>query len=388
MKLPYLALRAFALLSVCTVAWAAGQRVVLTGNANLRAKPSMDAEILASLKKGEVLEASTKRVPAIKPASDEPTEWVEISAPTSARVWIAAGLVDLATRKVKADRAHLRAGPGTNFAEVGHVPKGTVVDVATRLEGWIRISAPPGAVMGYVSASLAKPATGPVTATASNETNPKTSPQPKQPPAARMAPPPLPSVGTSTTPLPPNSSRPVVAAGRVVPPGSTVAGRPLVVPPPVPAAQPSVAEARPAVVATAPSSPGPESGLPAEVVRPAPAAESVAAGVPAPGAAEPAIPAPSESGRQAEIVFMTEKPRQVVRQGVVTLAVSPQAPGRYQLDSFRRGEGTLGFLISDDATLDFDKWRGKQAVIQGEEYRDARWKTRSVIKVKSIEAVP
>jgi hypothetical protein len=96
----------------------------------------------------------------------------------------------------------------------------------------------------------------------------------------------------------------------------------------------------------------------------------------------------SGSGRQAEIVFMNEKPRQVVRQGVVALAVSPQAPGRYQLDSFRRGEGTLGFLISDDATLDFEKWRAKQVVIQGEEYRDARWRTRSVIKVKSIEAVP
>lgn len=85
---------------------------------------------------------------------------------------------------------------------------------------------------------------------------------------------------------------------------------------------------------------------------------------------------------------MNEKPRQVVRQGVVALSVSPQSPGRYQLDSFRKGEGSFGFLISDDASLDFEKWRAKQVIIQGEEYRDARWRTRSVIKVKSIEAAP
>lgn len=400
MKLPYSLLRACALLSVGSVAWAAGQRVVLTGNANLRAKPSMDAEILASLKKGDVFEASPRKVPAVKATSDEPTEWVEISAPASARVWIAAGLVDAATRTVKAERAHLRAGPGTNFAEVGHVPKGTVVDVATRLEGWIRIAAPPGAVMGYVSAGLTRPETGSLPAAGVAgvpETAAKTPAETKQPPVARVVPssgfrpppPPLPLARTGPTPLPPNASRPVVGAGRIVPPGSAVAGRPLVVPPPVPAVPVRVAEATPAPVA--PSLPPPALSLPTEAARPVPAdasAASVAAPNSAPLAPEPTIPAPSESGRQAEIVFLNEKPRPVVRQGVVALAVSPQAPGRYQLDSFRRGEGTLGFLISDDAAFDFEKWRSKQVVIQGEEYRDARWRTRSVIKVKSIEAVP
>jgi len=369
--------------------------VVLTGNANLRAKPSMDAEILASLKKGDVFEASPRRVPAVKATSDEPTEWVEIAAPASARVWIAAGLVDAATRTVKAERAHLRAGPGTNFAEVGHVPKGTVVDVATRLEGWIRIAAPPGAVMGYVSAGLTRPETGGVPAAGVagiSETPANTPAETKQSPVTRGVPssgfrpppPPPPQARNGPTPLPPNASRPVVGAGRVVPPGSAVAGRPLVVPPPV-----RVAEATSAPVA--PSLPPPALSLPTEAARPVPAdasAASVAAPNSAPLAPEPTIPAPYESGRQAEIVFLNEKPRPVVRQGVVALAVSPQAPGRYQLDSFRRGEGTLGFLISDDATFDFEKWRSKQVVIQGEEYRDARWRTRSVIKVKSIEAAP
>ena len=98
-------------------------------------------------------------------------------------------------------------------------------------------------------------------------------------------------------------------------------------------------------------------------------------------------PVSSGSGRQAEIVFSSDKPRKVTRQGVVALAISPQAPGRYQLNSFR-GEGSIGFLITDDAKINLSQWRAKQVVVHGEEYRDARWQTRSVIKVLSIEAAP
>lgn len=400
MKSPFYLLGACALFSLCSLASESGQRMVLTGNANLRAKPSMNAEILASLKKGDAFMASPRKVSAVQATSDEPTEWVEVSAPASARVWIAAGLVDAATRKVKVDRAHLRAGPGTNFAEVGHVPKGTVLDVANRLEGWIRIAAPPGAVVGYVAANLARPEAGDVPAAPVAEPPAKASASPSAPPTARMTPPPgnrppsppplTLSSRSGPTPLPPNGSRPVVGAGRVVPPGATVAGRPLVMPPPLPAAQPPGNAATLATAPAAPPLPVPAPGLsqPTEVSRPSPVAPPAVPVEPTAAVAEPTIPPPAESGRQAEIVFMNEKPRQVVRQGVVALAVSPQAPGRYQLDSFRRGEGSLGFLISDDATLDFEKWRAKQVVIQGEEYRDARWQTRSVIKVKSIEAAP
>ena len=384
MKLAFSLLGAFALVSSHPNAWAAGNRVALTGNANLRSKPSLDAEILASLKKGDVLEASPNVVANPKATSDEPTEWVELTAPASAKVWIAAALVDVPSKKVKAERAHLRAGPGTNFAEVGHVPKGTEVDVANRLDGWIRISAPAGAVKGYVAASLTRPVDQGPTDPA-NASSGKVAPAPTNPPMARMVPPPPsrpPALRPGTTPLPPNASRPVVMAGRVVPPGSSVAARPIVVPPPVPASQPvaNTVPALPAPVPT-PAETATAAAVPTESAPPTPSLPSAAP-------VEPSIPVTSGSGRQAELVFMNEKPRQVVRQGVVALAVSPQAPGRYQLDSFRRGEGTLGFLISDDATLDFEKWRAKQVVIQGEEYRDARWRTRSVIKVKSIEAVP
>lgn len=377
--------RACAILWLSSVAWAAGSRVVVTGNANLRAQPSLDAEILASLRKGEILEASPKRVANPKATSDEPTEWVELVAPPSARVWIAAGLVDLASKKVKVETAHLRAGPGTNFAEVGHVPRGTEVDVSTRLDGWIRIAAPPGAVRGYVASELTKPAdpTSASAETVGGESR-KTGGGSVTNAAllARMKPPgsKVPAGRGVPAPLPTNASRPVVTSGRVAPSVPPVAGRPLVVPPPLP----PVAKPSQPPVAESPAGPV-EAKTPEPVASTPPALPVAAAANPS---AEPSIPAPSASGRQAEIVFLNEKPRQVMRQGVVSLCLSPQAPGRFQLDSFRRGEGSMAFLITENPEIDLEKWHTKQVVIQGEEYRDARWRTRSVIKVKAIEAVP
>lgn len=391
MKLSFFLVRACALFSLCTVAWAAGSRVTLTGNANLRAKPSMDAEILASLKKGEVLEGTARRVTLPKSTIDDPTEWIEITAPATAKVWIASGLVDITSKRVKAERAHLRAGPGTNFSEVGHVAKGTEVDVSTRLDGWIRIGAPSGAVVGYVAANLTRLEGPGAPSTSSLRDSAKT--VATNLPPARMASsatlPHPPRTGLAQTPLPANASRPAVTAGRMAPPVPSIAGRPLVIPPapPLPPTGAASGTSAAGLAAADPGAVGAASG-PVESAPPASVESTPVVATSASVAAEPSIPAPSESGRQAEIVFMTERPRQVVRQGVVGLAISPQAPGRYELGSFRRGEGKLGFLISDDASLDFEKWRGKQVVVQGEEYRDARWRTRSVIKVKSIEAVP
>lgn len=366
--------RACAILWLSSVAWAADSRVVITGNANLRAQPTLDAEILASLKKGESHEGSPKRVTNPKATSDEPAEWVELVAPPSAKVWIAAGLVDLATKKVRVEKAHLRAGPGTNFSEVGHVPKGTELDVSTRLDGWIRIAAPAGAVRGYVAAELTKPADGTVAPVAA-ATNA---------PLARMKPPAagLPAA-RGQAPLPTNASRPVVTAGRALPPFPSVAGRPLVVPPPPPLPPVAAKPAEPAraegpVESVAPS-PVPTTPVPPAAANAAPDAIATP---------EPSIPVASGSGRQAEIVFLNEKPRPVMRQGVVALSLSPQAPGRFQLDSFRRGEGAMAFLITENPEIDLEKWHTKHVVIQGEEYRDARWRTRSVIKVRSIEPVP
>ena len=71
--------------------------VITTGNANLRAKPSMSAEILVSLKKDAVLVARGESMDPKAPA-DEPREWVEVTAPAGAKV---SKITDLAGSPVK-----------------------------------------------------------------------------------------------------------------------------------------------------------------------------------------------------------------------------------------------------------------------------------------------
>ncbi len=81
----------------------------------------------------------------------------------------------------------------------------------------------------------------------------------------------------------------------------------------------------------------------------------------------------------------TPLPRQVIRQGVVKMALDPHAPSNYQLDSFRRGEGFIAFLHADPDTIKIADWHRKQVVVSGEEFIDPRWPRHPVIQVKSID---
>lgn len=366
MKLEGLAARTLVLVLCSTMAWAQGSRVLITENTSLRARPSMDSEILATLKKGQTCDAMPSRGSAASSVSADPVRWVELTAPSSARVWVSTGLVDPVTRKVRVERANLRAGPGTNFTEVGHLSRGADVEIATQLDGWTRIAAPKGAVRGFVDAGATTTAGAipgePGYARSSRRQSSTASPKP---------------VATPQVPLPSPASRPPAGAGRAVPAAPFVSGRPLVAPTTAPAATSAAAPLRGAPV-------------PVEAAPPLPTTSKAPVPVPVqePSPAENLIPPPPVSGRQPEIVFSSDRPRQVVRQGVVVYAMSPQAPGRYQLESLRKDEGTLAFLVSEDPALDLQGCRSKQVVIRGEEYRDARWRTRSVIKVQSIEALP
>lgn len=343
--------------------------VALTGNANLRAKPSLNAEILVSLKKGQVF-LELGRTNLAKAPADEPREWVELAAPAGTKVWVFAALIDPASKTARADRVHLRAGPGRNFEEVGHLKKGDVVQELRASDGWIQIAAPEGAVVGFVAANLVRPADADLAPKPQPPTPVAAAPTATNAPRAVM----LPPTGgvtkapgrTAPVPLPPNLSTPRPAPGRSVPIAANVTGQPLTPPVPVPAPAP-VSTPVDTTATPVPANPAP---TPA----------------PAPPVPLPSIPSPNLAGQQAEIVHSADKPRQVLRQGVIALAVSPQAPGRYQLDSFRRSEGMLGFLITDDAKIKLNDWHGKQVVIFGEEYLDPRWSKYSVIKVLSIEA--
>ena len=75
----------------------------------------------------------------------------------------------------------------------------------------------------------------------------------------------------------------------------------------------------------------------------------------------------------------------MIREGIVGLATSPQAPGDYQLNNFRKGEGMIGFLHTDNPEIKLSSWRWRRVLITGEEYIDARWPKSALIKVTAIQ---
>lgn len=350
-------------------AWALSPKppgpIVTTGSANLRAKPSMSAEILVSLKKGqELLQVGTAEDP--KAPADEPKEWVEVAAPAGTKVWIFAALVDSNSKTVRAKKANLRAGPGRNYAEVGYLVEGAVVQELRAADGWLQIAAPEGAVVGYIAKSLIRSAPEGVAS------KPEAKPTAPAPVTTRTVPP-----ARRPVPLPESVNREQTLAARSIPADPTVESRPLNS---IPASRIQPAPTR--VAQQIPEAVTPEPVLeptPATLPPPATIATATPAEViPAPAPATASIPS------QPTIVHV-ERPRQVIREGVVAVALTPQAPGNYQLDNFRKREGMIAFLYTDDPEIKLASWRWRRVLITGEEYVDARWPKSAVIKVTAIQ---
>jgi hypothetical protein len=328
-------------------------RVVTTANANLRAKPTINGEILATARAG----ASFKQIGSTtlpKAVDDEPRTWITVLAPAGTRVWILADLVDPATKAVRVPKANLRAGPGRNYSNVGALMRGTVIEELRAADGWIQIASPEGAVIGHIAADLVQP-----------ESPAPSTRQVLIPPSPRQ------------TPLPPNPGPLPTSTGRRLPPTPVVTPQPLapnplppavaLVPPPV---QPEPAE---------PSEPSEPISEPVPVLQPPVRLSQSETLVPAVSAFSPA------SGPVQPSLEYTALPRQVIRQGVVKMALDPHAPANYQLDSFRKGEGFIAFIHSDSDDLKIADWHRKQVVVVGEEYIDPRWPKHPVIQVKSID---
>ncbi len=333
--------------------------VAAKANANVRAKPSVSSEILFSSKKGQPLQVVRENEDP-KAASDEPKRWAEVVVPAGTRVWVYGALIDPATKVVRANTVNLRAGPGRNYSDVGSIPRGTPVKELRATDGWLEIEAPEGTAHGFVAATLL-----------GEEIHPETVAAVPEPPRAVMAPP-APRSGSRPVPLPSNNSRPAPSVGRAAPADSVVTAQPL-----APARR-----AEPPTIVIEP--------IPAEIVPPPapvanqPVPEPVAPAVIAPAVvAPPALPAVITQVSQPEIV-LTEKVREVQREGIVDFVHSPQAPGDYQLNNFRKGEAMVGFLYTEDKNIHFNEWRWKRVLITGEEYIDPNWPRRPLIKVTAI----
>jgi len=304
--------------------------VVIRGDrVNVRAQPSLEAEVLAWMKRGETVETQGS-------AKDG---FVRIALPSKVAVWVYAPLVDRASHQVKAPEARLRVGPGRNYGELGVLKKGVNLTEIRESDGWLQVE-PPAGLSGYVGAQFIEAdASGPAKVAAV-----KTGgilPADGDPVAAVT---PAPAQTPTPTPPSPAPAKPVVAA------------LPVATPPPAPGP-------------VAPSDP-----VPAAPVAPAPAV-----------ALERASSESVGGGAQSAIQY-SEKVRIVTRVGKVVRSLEPQSPSHYQLRSPQRGEGMLGFLVdTKDSKTPIAGFRGKTVRVVAEEYVDPRYRTQVILRVQSVE---
>jgi len=308
------------------IAMAAGPTAIVKADrTNVRAKPAFDGEVLATLKKGDTVEVVGAEAGTGVDGSS-PKDWTKVALPPQVAVWVYGPLVDGTTKTVKGKSLNLRAGPGRNYSEIGLLPRGATVVVVRESDGWLQIE-PPAGTYAFVASNLIErkdveaPAEAPAIAT--------------------------PAVAT-TTEKPP-AARPAIAESTPV----------------VPAEVPEVK--------TAPIPPAVTSPVPVDAAAPAAAAVVETAAAIVPAAPLPAAPVLADSA-----------PRQVLREGILRRSWNANSPGNFELRS-TRGEGTLGFLVNEDPSIDLAKFKGKHVFVTGEEWRDARWKL-PVLKVKSVES--
>ena len=150
--------------------------VVKSMRSNVRARPSLTAEPIIQLNKGESVTIVERK--AVSENGKE-VEWLRIQLPAQAKCFVSAQLVSNGV--VKADSVYVRCGPSTNHRDVGKLAKGASIEVVKTEGAWVQIKPTPQCT-GWVAAELVE--------------------TPPAPPAPETTPTPVPPV----TALPPTTA--------------------------------------------------------------------------------------------------------------------------------------------------------------------------------------
>lgn len=158
--------------------------VALRDSVNIRSRPSLEAEVLGQLQRGEAIRAVGEVSVA---APGDPALWYIIELPAAVRVWVEADQLDPAGRAVRTERAAVRSGPARRFEIIGELVLGDMVARLAREGDWVAIR-PPADVVGFVAADFVnveapRPAAAPA---------PAAPPADEAAPAAIPPPPPVP----------------------------------------------------------------------------------------------------------------------------------------------------------------------------------------------------
>ncbi|MBN9691477.1 MAG: SH3 domain-containing protein [Verrucomicrobia bacterium] len=378
-------------------AWVGAQtRIVIQADrTNVRSKPSLDAEILASLNKGQEVTVLGEVTP---PKGRE--TWSRIAMPEAVTVWVYEPLVNTKTGKVRAKELNYRAGPGRNYSVLGELKQGASIKVIREFDGWVQIE-PPANAVAYVASRLLGPSVAATPASTPAPTRTIIPEAPYVPPAPVAKPQPQPA----PEPAAPKGPLVVTPASELTPLARPASTEPTNPPPVIPEA-PVITSIDPAPEPTPTPAPEPEPPLPA-TQSPAgaefeqsltPVAETNAPVVStrrllplgSPRARSKLPPPPADNPVMVDVPpapkIATWEPRFVIREGKVTPTVSIQAPTDFELRDGFYGEGPINYLLLEPQK-ELRQYVGKRVVVSGHEYYDSRWRL-PVLKVEKIELAP
>lgn len=320
---------------------------VVTGEAvNVRGQPSLRAEVITRLNRGDgvtVLGEVTPEKPE-KPKKRGTAQWARIAFPTNVPVWVFAEFVDPTNKTVTVAKLNLRAGPGENFSVVGTLSKGDTVNETLAKDHWLAIE-PPTNTAAFIAAEFLKEDLKP-----------------------EMPAPPVAPAATNVVVIP------VVTVPTVAPAATNVVVTPVVTNLTV-ASLP--AEITNAVAAT--------TNAPAPPATTAGASNTVATAV-TPPPPVPVVTATNEPPPPPPAPVAEEPPpkRIVQREGIVRTSWSIQAPSWVELANPDTGE-TMDYLYSPSPRLDLKRYRGLRVLVTGEEGLDRRWKNTPVLTIRKIQ---
>ncbi|MGH7953927.1 MAG: SH3 domain-containing protein, partial [Limisphaerales bacterium] len=166
-----------------TVALVPGPAEVAANRVNVRGQAGLKGEVIARVKKGEVVTVLSQ-MNLKKHRADEPAQWAKIALPPGAHVWVDSQFINPADKTVEPKKLNLRAGPGENYSVIGTIERGTpVTEIAARGK-WAEIEPPAGSYAFIAAMYLKQEASGTlaVNPPPSTETEPTPTPVPEPEP--------------------------------------------------------------------------------------------------------------------------------------------------------------------------------------------------------------
>jgi uncharacterized protein YgiM (DUF1202 family) len=125
-----------------------GRATVKGERSNVRARPSMTAEVIAQLHKGDTVDVLERKSVTER---DKSKDWLRIPVPATAKCYVSAKHVTDGV--VNADNLNVRCGPGSNYRDIGKLPKGAKVEVVGTTGEWTQIK-PTSECRGWIAAEL------------------------------------------------------------------------------------------------------------------------------------------------------------------------------------------------------------------------------------------